>query len=149
MRKAIFIAMLLCLAALTQAQWAAPQGDVPAYQKTPPAKGEKLPPILTEKQLTDSGYTNPVAISAYKAAAKVPAALTQQPCYCYCDRNHGHKSLHSCFEGTHGANCGTCVQEALYTYKMSKKGWTASQIRDGIMRGEFKSMDLSHPEPVE
>lgn len=74
--------------------------------------------------------------------------MHQQPCYCHCDCNHGHKSLHSCFEDTHGASCGTCVQEALYSYKMSKKGWTAKQIRDGIIRGEYQQIDLQNPEPV-
>jgi len=133
---------------ITHAQWQSNAGDVPAYNHKPPAKGEVLPPILTQKQLTDMGATMPAQREAYKAAAKIPAVLHQLPCYCYCDRNHGHKSLHSCFEGAHGANCGTCVQEALYAYKMSKKGWTASQIREGIIRGEFKQLDLQNPEPV-
>lgn len=131
-----------------QAQLAAPQSEVPAYSKTAPPKNAKLPPIMTQEQLTAQGYTQPAQLASYKAASKVPAVMTQQPCYCYCDRNHGHSSLHSCFEGTHGANCGTCAAEALYTYKMSKKGWTASQIRDGIIRGEFKQIDLQHPDPV-
>jgi hypothetical protein len=123
-------------------------GDVPAYHKTPPAKGTVLPAVLSQKQLAEQGYAAPVQVSAYKAAAKMPALMYQMPCYCYCDRAHGHSSLHSCFESTHGANCGVCMAEALYAYKMSKKGWTASQIRDGIMRGDYRSMDLQHPEPV-
>jgi hypothetical protein len=123
-------------------------GDVPAYHKSPPPKGQALPPVLTQKQLAEQGYNQPVVVYAYKAAARMPAAMYQQPCYCHCDRGHGHSSLHSCFESTHGANCGTCIAEALYTYQMSKKGWTASQIRDGIVRGDWKTMDLQHPEPV-
>jgi bacterioferritin-associated ferredoxin len=71
------------------------------------------------------------------------------PCYCYCDRNHGHKSLRSCFEGTHGANCGTCMQEALYSYRQSKRGWTVKQIRDGIERGDYKMIDLQNVAPVQ
>ncbi len=70
------------------------------------------------------------------------------PCYCYCDRGHGHTSLRSCFESAHGANCGTCMQEALYTYQQSKKGWSTKMIRDSIMRGDFKLLDLQHPDPV-
>jgi hypothetical protein len=31
---------------------------------------------------------------------------------------------------------------------MSKKGWTAKMIRDGIIRGDFKTLDLQHPEHV-
>ena len=123
-------------------------GDVPAFHKAPPAKGQALPPVLTEKQLAQQGYDSPVQLAAYRAAAKMPAAMYQQPCYCHCDRSQGHTSLHSCFESTHGANCGVCIAEALYTYKMSKKGWTAAQVRDGIMRGDYRMMDLQHPEPV-
>jgi hypothetical protein len=40
------------------------------------------------------------------------------------------------------------MAEALYAYKMSKKGWTAKMIRDGVIRGDFKQMDLENPEPV-
>lgn len=104
--------------------------------------------MLTEKQLAEQGLTQPVQIAAYKAVAKMPAVMYQQPCYCYCDRGHGHTSLHSCFESTHGANCGTCMGEALYSYQMSKKGWSPQKIRDGIIRGDWKLIDMQHPEPV-
>jgi hypothetical protein len=40
------------------------------------------------------------------------------------------------------------MAEALYGYKMTKKGWTPKMIRDGITRGDYKQMDLQHPEPV-
>jgi hypothetical protein len=66
------------------------------------------------------------------------------PCYCFCDRNHGHTSLRSCFEGTHGGNCGTCMQEALYSSRQSQKGWSPKMIRDGIIRGDFKMVDLQN-----
>lgn len=156
MKKALFILALLCVAAATaitqagwQASWTGDKDQIPAYYKALPPKTEKLPPVLTEQQLAAEGLNHPAVQAAYKAAARVPRIMTEQPCYCFCDRNHGHKSLHSCFEGTHGANCGTCVAEALYTYKMSKKGWTAGQIRDGIIKGEYKQIDLNHPDPVD
>jgi hypothetical protein len=145
MKHVLAVFAFIFAVSITHAQWAA---SVPAYNAKPPAKGEKLPPVLTQQQLAETGDTAPAQKEAYKAAAKVPALLTQMPCYCYCDRNHGHKNLHSCFEGTHGAQCGTCISEALYTYRMSKKGWSASMIRDGIIRGDWKQIDLQHPEPV-
>jgi len=67
--------------------------------------------------------------------------IYQQPCYCYCDRM-GHKSLHSCFEGTHGAQCTTCMKELYYTYQMTKQHKTAQQIRKGIIAGEWKLVAL-------
>ena|SRR5437764_8521183 len=123
-------------------------GDIPAYHKTPPAKGQTLAPILTTSELASQGYAAPVQVAAYRAAAKKPALMYQLPCYCYCDRHAGHTSLHTCFESGHGAACGVCMGEALYAYKMSKQGWTAKQIRDGIIKGEFRQMDLSHPDRV-
>lgn len=151
MKTFLALAALLCAAAIVQAHWAtqATQAiQVPAFHDKPPASVMVLPPVLTEKQLAAQALTQPVQIAAYKAVAKAPAVMYQQPCYCFCDRAHGHTSLHSCFESTHGANCGTCMGEALYSYKMSKQGWTPKMIRDGIIRGDWKMMDLQHPDPV-
>ncbi len=145
MKHLLAVFAFIFAVSITHAQWSAP---VPAYNPKPPAKGEALTPVLTQQQLAEMGETAPAQKEAYKAAAKVPALMTQMPCYCYCDRNHGHKNLHSCFEGSHGAQCGTCISEALYAYKMSKKGWSAAMIRDGIIRGDWKQIDLQHPDPV-
>lgn len=145
MKYFLAVFALILAVGITSAQLA---NEVPAYHKAPPAKGEKLPPIMSQQQLETYGLTQPAQREAYKAAEKDSAMLYQMPCYCYCDRHAGHKSLRSCFEGTHGANCGTCAQESLYTYQMSKKGWSAKQIRDGIIRGDFKQIDLVNPAPV-
>ncbi len=122
---------------------------VPAYHALPPAKGAAVPPLMTQQQLAAAGYTQAAQKQSYKAAARVSRTLYQQPCYCYCDRNHGHTSLRSCFESAHGASCGTCMAEALYAYKMSKKGWSAKMIRNGILRGEYNQIDLQNPAPVQ
>jgi hypothetical protein len=135
-------------AVMTYGQWNAPQGEVPAYHAAPPAKGDVLPPLLTQAQLASAGLTVSAQKESYKAAAKIPSVLYQQPCYCHCDKHAGHSSLRSCFESTHGANCGTCMAEALYSYQKSKQGWTAKMIRDGILRGEFQQIDLQNPTPV-
>ncbi|HLW54016.1 MAG TPA: CYCXC family (seleno)protein [Candidatus Angelobacter sp.] len=121
--------------------------EVPAFHANPPTTAA-LPPVLTEKELANAGFTQPAQMASYKAVAKKAALMYQMPCYCYCDRNHGHTSLHSCFESTHGANCGTCMAEALYAYQQSKKGWTPKMIRDGIVRGDWKLVDLQNPAPV-
>ena len=123
------------------------ENSVPAFHAAAPAKAA-LPPVLTEAQLAESGYTASAQKNAYRAAAKVGGVLYQMPCYCFCDRHAGHSSLHSCFETTHGANCGTCMGEALYAYQQTKKGWTPKMIRDGISRGDWKLIDLQNPTPV-
>jgi Protein of unknown function with PCYCGC motif len=147
--KHFFAVLTIALtAAMTHAQLAA-SNPVPAFHAAAPAAATKLPPILTEKQLADAGLIAPAQKAAYKAAARASSVVYQMPCYCYCDRNHGHASLRSCFEGTHGANCGTCMQEALYSYRQSKKGWSAKMIRDGIVRGDFQMIDLQNVPPID
>ncbi len=129
---------LMTLAA--SAQWTNPAADVPAYNATVPKKPSK--PIMAGEQLTGPFFEHPYQVTAYKIAAKIPAVLHQQPCYCHCDRALGHKSLHSCFEGTHGAACSTCMKEAVYSYQETQKGRTPAQIRASIERGEWQTVDL-------
>ena len=113
-----------------------PAADVPAYHAQPPQGA--LPATMSPQEFPD-----PVVKNAYAAAAKVKKALYQQPCYCHCDRSQGHESLLDCFASKHGSGCGTCIQEAFYTYEQTRKGKTPSQIRAGIERGEWKTVDLN------
>lgn len=125
------------------AQWSDPQADVPAYHAHPPAQGQTLPPILSGSQLTGQYFREKWQVAVYREAAQVPKVLYQLPCYCRCDRALGHKSLHSCFEGTHAAVCATCAQEGAYAYAMTKRGWTPAQIRQGIEQHKYESIDLN------
>jgi hypothetical protein len=133
----------LCLGLLTlaaSAQWTNPSNDVPAYNLGAPK--QQLPPILSGEQLTGPYFQHSYQVTAYKMAAKVPNVLYQQPCYCRCDREMGHNSLHSCFEGTHGAACSTCMKEGVYAYQQTRLGKSPTQIRAGIERGEWQQVDL-------
>jgi hypothetical protein len=109
---------------------------VPAYHAQAP-QGE-LPATM------DPGlFMDPVVQNAYAVAAKIKKALYQQPCYCHCDRSHGHKSLLDCFASKHGSECGTCIYEDFYTFEQSGKRKSAAQIRAGIIKGEWKSLDAT------
>ena len=114
---------------------------VPAFHAGPPPTGAKLLPILGKDQLWGENDQYPFQSHAYELAKKIQGVIYQQPCYCYCDRM-GHKSLHSCFEDTHGAQCSTCMKELYYAYQMTQKHKTAAQIRKGIIAGEWKQIDL-------
>ena len=140
--KRLFPIALIAIAAISSSAQFTPANEIPAYNAAPPKAGEKLPPIMSGAQLTGPSFTMPVQVAAYNAAAEVPRVLHQLPCYCYCDRNHGHNSLHSCFESTHGAMCGTCMAEALFAAQETKKGKTAKQIRTEIIHGDYKNIDL-------
>ena len=140
MKRLFSLALISMVSIGGMAQWAQP-GDMPAYNSGPPPAGKKLPPILAGAQLAN--FQHPVMVKAYQAAARIPKVLHQLPCYCYCDRSHGHNSLHSCFESEHGASCSTCMKEALFAEQETKKGKTPRQIRIEIIRGDFNKIDLA------
>ncbi len=132
------VLVLLSVAILAFAQ----SESVPAYNQGPPPKGAQLAPIVPKAQRTGEAYAQKYQQVAYDVAQKIPAVLYQLPCYCHCDRI-GHNSLRSCFESAHAAHCATCMKEAYYAYFESKKGKTAKQIREEIIKGEFLSLDLT------
>jgi uncharacterized protein with PCYCGC motif len=143
LKQALTLISLFVITFAAFTPWATSQqaAPVPAYNAGPPKKGTKLPPILGKEQLWAQNAQYPYQTHAYDLAAKIPVVLHQQPCYCYCDRM-GHNSLHSCFENTHGAECSTCLKELYYSYSMHQKGKTATQIRKGIIAGEWKQVNL-------
>lgn len=151
MRTRVFASVVLFLmVTMASAPWLQSESDqVPHFNAAPPAKGSELPPILTKDQLWGNNARFPYQTHAYELAAKIPKLIYQQPCYCYCDRGMGHTSLHSCFSGTHGAECGTCLKELYYTYSMHKQGKTAREIRAGIIKGDWKAVDLNTAASIE
>ncbi len=140
MKKLVGLLSLGLVALAASAQWSNPAEDIPAYNASAPTR--PLPPVMQGDQLTGPYFTHQYQVVAYRMAAKIPNVLHQQPCYCRCDREMQHNSLHSCFEGTHGAACSTCMKEAVFSYQQTKKGQTPAQIRTEIERGEWTSVDL-------
>ena len=142
--RALTLIFLFTVTLTMSAQWIAQGGEeagTPAYNAAPPPKGTKLPAVLSNADLWGADAQYPYQTHAYELAAKIPTVLHRQPCYCYCDRM-GHNSLHSCFENAHGARCSTCLKELYYSYRQHQKGKTATQIRAGIIKGEWKQIDL-------
>jgi len=104
-----------------------------AYALKPP-----FPATLDPKQFPDALNRN-----VYALAAKIRPVLYEQPCYCYCDRHAGHKSLLDCFVSTHGAECDICQKEAVLSYQLTQKGKTPAQIRAAIIRGDWRAINLN------
>ena len=115
--------------------------EVPAFNPHPPAKDARLAPIVPKSQRVGEAYSQNYQQVAYDVAQKIPGVLYQLPCYCHCDRI-GHNSLRSCFESAHAAHCATCMKEAYYAYFETRKGKTPTQIRKGIINGDFANLDL-------
>lgn len=128
--------------AASYAQWSNPADDVPAYHPKAPLKVSALPPILSGAQLTGENFRYPWQVHVYQKAARVSSVIYQLPCNCRCDRELGHTSLRSCFEGLHGAECSTCAKEGFYAYEQTKLGKTPAQIRAGIAAHAYESIDL-------
>ena len=133
---------LLGLGVLAVAAYAQMPYDtgIPAFHTTAPHKAQ--PALVSGGQLTGEYFKHPYQVIVYRMAAAVPDVLYQQPCYCRCDLALGHKSLRSCFEGTHGATCSVCMREAAYAYQQTQQGKTPAQIRAGIERGEYIDVNL-------
>lgn len=155
LRRAVFyaIAVLVLLVGMRlgthagQKHAATPRANssVPAYHPAAPAG--RLAPTLAPADFRG----NPVAQHAYAAAAGIAPLLYQLPCYCHCDRELGHTSLLSCYQTRHAAECAVCLMETYYAYQESRKGRSASQIRQGIIRGDWQRVDIrpwQRPLPV-
>jgi hypothetical protein len=99
--------------------------------------------VLSGAQLTGEYFRYPWQKKVYEQAAQIQRVIYQLPCYCRCDQALGHQSLHSCFEGTHGAVCSTCAKEGAYAFKMTKLGKTPAEIRAGIEQKAYESIDLN------
>lgn len=131
------------LAAVTTAgtaHWVAPTDSTPAYFTAAPRQATGR--IMSGAQLSGPNFSHPFQVTIYQMAAKIDKVLYSQPCYCRCDRALRHKSLHSCFEGTHGAECGTCLRQAMYAYQQTRLGKTPEQIREGIQHGDAEGLRL-------
>jgi hypothetical protein len=102
-------------------------GRIPAYFHTAPERS------LIPAALDPEKFTGRVR-EAYRAAREIPSTLPQLPCFCYCDKSAGHKSLHSCFEDEHGSRCSICIDEALTAYRLEKEeNLSPGEIRERII----------------
>ncbi len=117
------------------------QGDhVPAYNTAPPKAGE-LMPILPADQRVGEMFSNPYQVHAYELAAKIPGVLNQLPCYCYCERI-GHKSLHTCYRERSRSPLRYLHERGVLRVRADEAKKTPTQIRAGIIKGDWKSIDL-------
>ena len=101
--------------------------------KSIPAHYETEPPRIALATTLNPEKFNGKTREAYRIVRETPQLIAQLPCYCYCDRGFGHKSLHSCFVDDHAAHCAVCVDEALLAYNLQKRGMSPQQIRAQII----------------
>ena len=118
-------------------------GGVYVYTKPPgratatnpaPAKGQL---IETRPVLTSALFTGKTAL-AYKYAAEIPKVLDSLFCYCYCKKDHGHKTLLTCFTSMHGSKCETCINEVIYAYELYEEGKSLDEIVVAVDRKFYR-----------
>jgi hypothetical protein len=89
---------------------------VPHTMHAPPPKGPNSLPSLGRSNLWAENAQYPLPDSRLRSGCEdTGRPCTSSPATVICDRM-GHNSLHSCFEGTHGARCDTCLKELYYSY---------------------------------
>jgi hypothetical protein len=143
------ILLLLAVGLLAMPQHAASNGRqstgiTPSGSNDPvPAFHAQAPKNVLPATMDPRTFSQPVVMNAYAAAAHVKKVLYQEPCYCHCDQSQGHGSLLDCFVSKHGSGCNICMMEDLYVYEQTRNGKTPAQIRQGIIKGEWPSVDTS------
>ncbi len=110
---------------------------IPAYHSEPPT--EPLPATKDPQQYAG----RPEVQRVYELAGKIKPVLYQLPCYCSCDKFAGHGSLLDCFVDAHGEECSVCRHEAVFAYQQAKAGVPPKKIREKIIAGDWKKVDMS------
>jgi hypothetical protein len=130
---------------------AAPAAGEPTASMAPEVTGDTIPSYFASAEaaqpypatLSPAQFPIPVIAHAYLVAQQIPGVLAQQPCYCLCYKTAGHRGLLDCYSDLHGSSCSVCVQEALLTEKLTKEGRSPSQIREAIIRGDWRGVELN------
>ena len=93
----------------------------------------------TRMTLMPALFTGKVA-QAYQIARQYRDLLDVIYCYCYCEKNLGHKSLLTCYVDRHAANCDICMDQAIYAASLYEKGNDMLQVRKAIDKKFWKPL---------
>ncbi len=110
--------------------------DVPAFHNAAPQGHEG--DALDVKQFAD----DPKMRTVYGRANEARDVLYQLPCYCKCTRYLKHTSLLSCYREKHATTCDICQKEAIFAYEKAKKGESVAQIRQEVIKGDWKDVNV-------
>jgi hypothetical protein len=144
--KKMFGGMLLLLLAIGLVALPQPaSSNAPQFGSADavPAFHAQAPKDALPATMDPQTFAQPAVMNAYAIAGRIKKVLYQEPCYCHCDRSQGHGSLLDCFVSKHGSGCDICMNEAFYSYEQTRKAKTPAQIRAGIIKGEWQSVDTN------
>ena len=127
-----FVAVILMVLAGVYV-YTKPQGRATASNPAP-ATGQ----LIENKPVLSSALFSGKTALAYKYAAEIPKVIDSQFCYCYCKKDHGHKSLLTCFTSTHGSKCDVCINEVIYAYELYQEGKSLDEIVVAVDRKFYR-----------
>jgi hypothetical protein len=110
-----------------------PQGRATASNPAP-AMGQ----LIENKPVLSHALFSGKTALAYKYAAEIPKVIDSQFCYCYCKKDHGHKSLLTCFTSMHGSKCETCINEVIYAHELYEDGLSLDEIVVAVDRKFYR-----------
>ncbi len=119
--SSIALGLLVCL--IVGGVYVGTKGNV----KVPPVAPATGVLIETRPVMSDALFTGRVA-KAYRIAAEIPKVIDSLFCYCYCKKNHGHKTLLTCYTNKHGSKCDVCLGEVFFAYDLYNQGKTLDEI---------------------
>ncbi len=90
-----------------------PNGLPPPELKT----GDLASTIKDPRTIAD-----PRIADVYEKVKSVAERLDRMYCYCHCHEAMGHRSLLTCFQGDHAAECGICLREGYQAWVDWKQG---------------------------
>ena len=127
-----FVAVILMVLAGVYV-YTKPQGRATASNPAP-ATGQ----LIENKPVLSSALFSGKTALAYKYAAEIPKVIDSQFCYCYCKKDHGHKSLLTCFTSMHGSKCEICINEVIYAYELYQEGKSLDEIVVAVDRKFYR-----------
>jgi hypothetical protein len=78
-------------------------------------------------------------VKSYELAREIPEVLARQPCYCWCE---GHGSLLGATRPGTRTTERSVLEEVLLADRLTAEGKTASEVREAIIRGDWKAINL-------
>ncbi|MBI2688027.1 MAG: hypothetical protein HYX27_17095 [Acidobacteria bacterium] len=141
MRTLLLLAAAVTLVSCSTENPTTASANTPADEPPVPAHFQNERDAMPLPKTMDAKlFSDPRLAKVYEIARRIPAVLAQQPCYCYCDRGHGHRSLLDCQRDNHSAGCTVCRKEVLLADRLSRMGLSAKEIRTSIIRGDWKQV---------
>lgn len=101
-----------------------------AAEHPEPRAGITAAKVVPRERLLERGRHEEAIV--YDMVRAIPAIADGLYCYCHCAKHNGHRSLLTCFESGHGANCDTCMAEARLAHRLHREGKTLHDIRAAV-----------------